>query len=123
MTVEIPKQEAPAADATASVISALAAMQASTGWAIVAKVLNDNIKFLETAILDKVDPITKEPLTDAEVEILRTKRNLNIDLRDTPANYSKVVKEAGSVPPDYDPFFKTKEEIDKAKNAPPDDRG
>jgi outer membrane receptor for ferric coprogen and ferric-rhodotorulic acid len=123
-TVEIPKQEAPETSAVESIIASLASMQASAGWAVVVKILNDNIKFLETAILEKVDPITKEKLTDAEVEVLRTKRSLNIDLRDTPQNYSKVVKDAGEVPVEYDPYFKTMEEIQKAKQTPGgDDRG
>ena len=124
MTVEIPKQEAPALNAVENVIASLTSLQASQGWAIVVKILNDNIAYLEKAILEKVDPITKEVLTDAEVEILRIKRGLNIDLRDTPGNYSKVVKDVGEVPVEYDPFFKTNADIIKAKNAPPaDDRG
>lgn len=124
MTVEIPKQEAPAMDAVENIVASLASLQASTGWAIVVKILNDNIKYLETAILEKIDPVTKLALTDAEVEILRTRRSLNIDLRDTPANYSKVVKDTGEVPVEYDPYFKTMEEIKKAKEMPGgDDRG
>ena len=124
MTVEVPKKEAPALDAVEDIIASLASMQASTGWAIMVKVLNDNIKYLEIAILEKIDPTTKMNLTDAEVEILRTKRSLNIDLRDTPANYSKVIKDTGEVPVEYDPYFKTMAEIKKAKEAPVgDDRG
>ena len=124
MTVQIPTQEAPALDAVENIIASLASMQASTGWAIVVKILNDNIKYLETAILEKVDPITKAVLTDAEVEILRTKRSLNIDLRDTPQNYSKVVKDAGEAPVEYDPYFKTMAEIQKAnQTSGGDDRG
>ena len=77
----------------------------------------DNIKYLETAILEKIDPATKLALSDSEVEILRTKRNLNIDLRDTPANYSKVVRDSGEVPVEYDPYFKTIAEVEKARKA------
>jgi hypothetical protein len=124
MTVEIPKQEAPAVDAVENIIAALTSLQASTGWAIVKKILDDNIKYLETAILEKVDPITKLPLDDKEIEVLRTKRGLNIELRDTPANYSKVVKDTGEIPTEYDPYFKTMAEMQKAKEAPVgDDRG
>lgn len=115
MTVEIPKQEAPAVDAIENIIASLASMQATTGWAIMVKILNDNIKFLETAILEKVDPITKTPLTDAQVEELRIKRGLNIELRDTPQNYSKVVKDTGETPVEYDPYFKTQKEIENSK--------
>ncbi len=124
MTVEIPKQEAPEIGNTENVIASLASMQASTGWAIMVKILNDNIKFLESAILEKIDPHTKVRLTDEEVEILRIKRSLNIDLRDTPQNYSRIIKEVGAEPIDYDPYFKTNDEIKKAKQSPPaDDRG
>ena len=111
MTVPIPKPEAPSAADT--VIGALASLVASQGWAIVVKILNDNIAYLEKAILDQVDPITKEPLTDAEADKLRTKRDLNTEVRDTPQNYSKVVKDTGEVPEDFDPYYKTKKEIDK----------
>ncbi len=109
---------------TQSVVAALKSMAATEGWAIMVKILNDNIKYLETAILEKIDPITKEPLSEAEIEICRIKRLLNIELRDTPQNYSETVKELGSLPVDYDPYYKTKDEIDKVKFIPPvDDRG
>jgi len=107
-----------------SVIAALKSMAATEGWAIIVKILNDNIKYLEKAILEKIDPETKEPLSEAEVEICRIKRLLNIELRDTPQNYSEIVKEIGNLPENYDPYYKTKEEIDKARFAPPaDDKG
>jgi len=121
MTVQVPKKEMPAVSDTENTIAALTSMQASTGWAIMVKILNENIKYLEVAILEKIDPVTKMAITDAEVEILRTKRSLNIDLRDTPANYSKVIKNAGEVPVEYDPYFKTMKEIEIAKKAQPKD--
>lgn len=100
------------------IIGAMASLQATEGWAIIVKILNDNLKYLESAILDKIDPLTKSPLTEAEIEICRIKRLLNIDLRDTPKNYGDVIKEAGEVPEDFDPYFKNNEEIQKAKNKP-----
>lgn len=112
MTVPMPKPEAPSA--ADNVIGALASLQASQGWAIVVKVINDNIAYLEKAILEKIDPLSKAPLSDAEVEILRTKRSLNIDLRETPQNYAKVVRDTGEVPEEYDPYFKTNSDIIKA---------
>lgn len=122
MTVELPKPEVPSA--VDSVIGALMSLQASQGWAIIVKILNDNIIYLEKTILEKIDPVSKELLSDAEVELLRTKRALNIELRDTPANYSKVVKDIGEVSEDYDPYYKTNDEIIRAKNSPiPDDKG
>lgn len=124
MTVPIPKQEAPAMDAIENIVAALASMKASQGWAIIVKILNDNIAYLEKAILDKVDPVSRKELSNEEVEILRTKRGLNIELRDTPDNYTKVVKDTGEIPTDYDPYFKTNDDIVKAGARPPaDDRG
>ena len=66
------------------IISALKSLQASRGWAIVVDILNDNIKYLEKAILDKIDPVTQRHISDTEDETLRIKRNLNIEVRDTP---------------------------------------
>lgn len=122
MTVSLPKPEVPKiAD---NIIAALMSLQASQGWAIIRKILDDNLKYLETAILEKIDPISKEKLTEKEIETLRIKRGLNIELRDTPQNYVKVVQEIGEAPIEYDPYYKTKEEIMKAGKKPPqDDRG
>ena len=116
MTVELPKPEAPSAVDT--VVGALMSLQASTGWAILVKILQENISYLEGAILNKIDPDTKEPLTDAEVEVLRTKRNLNIDLMNTPAKYTQTIKDTGEVPEDFDPYFKTKSDMDRANMTP-----
>jgi exosome complex RNA-binding protein Rrp4 len=122
MTVPMEKPQAPSA--VDMVIGALASLQASQGWAIIVKILNENIAYLEKAILEKIDPETKQSLNDAEVEILRTKRNLNIELRETPTNYSKVVQTSGEIPTEYDPYFKTNNDIIKAgKVLAQDDRG
>ena len=122
MTVQLPKVEAPSA--IENVVGALASLQASTGWALIVKILNENIAYLEQAIINKIDPLSKEPLTDKEVEEARLKRSLTIDLRETPTNYSKQVKDTGEVPEEFDPYFKTNDEIRKAKSTPPvDDKG
>ncbi len=113
MTVEIPKQPAPTL--VENVKTALDALTASPGWQIVRKILDDNIKYLESAILEKVDPKTKMPISDAEVEELRFKRNLNIEVRDIPQTYKKHLDDTGVVPKEFDPYFKTREEIKKAE--------
>lgn len=95
------------------IVGALASLEASQGWAIIVGIINDNITYLDRCILEKIDPLTKEPFTDAEVDILRTKRSLNIDLKETPSNYSKVVLNVGAEPENYDPYFKTNDEIKK----------
>lgn len=120
IVAQVPKPEASAVD---NVIGALTSLQATQGWAIVVKILNDNIAYLEKAIIDKTDPDTKAPLTNDEVEILRIKRSLNIDLRETPKNYAKVVSDTGEVPEEFDPYFKTNDEIIKARMRPPKDDG
>ncbi len=113
MTVPIPKQEAPEEGEVKNTIAALVALQASAGWAILVKILNDNIAYLEQAILDKIDPRTREALTDKEIEVLRIKRSLNIEVRDTPANYSRVVRDVEGEPEEYDPYPKTIEEVNE----------
>jgi len=122
MTVPIPRPEA--ASDPKDIIGALKSLQASRGWAVILGILDDNIAYLEKAILDKIDPRTKLPLSETEIEDARTKRSLNIELRDIPKEYTKVVKENGGVPPEYDPYFKTNDEIIRAQGAPvPDDGG
>ena len=122
MTVEVPKVTLPKEDA--EIVKALDSLQASRGWAIVTKILIDNIAYLEAAILSKIDPLTRGLLTDDEVEILRTKRRLNMELRDTPKNYATIIKDTGEIPDDYDPYYKTNDEILKDKRRPPqDDKG
>jgi len=120
IVAQVPKPEA---TAVGNVLGALTSLEASEGWAIVVKILNDNISYLEKAIIDKIDPDTKEPLTNEEVEVLRVKRSLNIDLRETPKNYAKVVNDTGQVPEEFDPYFKTNDEIIKARMRPPKDDG
>jgi len=90
---------------------ALRSLIASAGWAEIKRILNENIKYLEKCILDRKEPVTGESITDADIEILRTKRFLNIDLRDTPENYLKKLEQEGEIPESYDPYFQTVEEM------------
>ena len=113
MTVDLPKGETPTA--VENVKLALDAMVVSPGWQIIRKILDDNIAFLETAILEKVDPKTKISISDEEVEKLRYKRSLNIEVRDTPANYKKHLDNTGIVPKDFDPYFKNSKDIKLAE--------
>lgn len=113
MTVEIPKTETPIS--VENVKSALDSLVVSSGWQIIRKILDDNINYLETAILEKIDPKTKVSISDDEVEKLRYKRNLNIEVRDTPKNYKKHLDDTGIVPKEFDPYFKTKDEIQRVE--------
>lgn len=108
------KQELPPVGAEA-VIIALKSLMASSGWAEIKRILNENIKYIEACILDRRDPLTRDDIQEADIEILRLKRSLNIDLRDTPENYLKLLEEEGEVPENYDPYFKTVDEI-KSRN-------
>lgn len=112
MTVELPKEEAPTA--VENVKTALDALTVSPGWQIIRKILDDNIKYLEIAILDKIDPKTKTPIKDDEMEMLRIKRSLNIEVRDIPQTYKKHLDDTGVVPREFDPYFKTRNDIIEA---------
>ena len=114
----------PVPESMVDVIAAMESLMISRGWQKIVKILNDNITYLETAILERVDPITKVFLSDSDVDLLRIKRKLNIDLRETPQNYSQIVREAGEEPENYDPYFKTNDEIKQfGKKRDEDERG
>lgn len=111
MTVPTPEPEVP--KEVENVLASLLALQASNGWAIIVKILNDNIAMLEKAILEKVNPLTKTLLSDAEVEKFRERRELNIELRDMPVNYSKVLTDTEELPQNFDPYYKENSDIIK----------
>lgn len=97
--------------ASEDVVASLLSLEASPGWAIVLGILNDNIAYLEKCIIEKRDPISKEILKDDEIELLRIKRSLNIDLRDTPKNYSEFVQKTTETAEEFDPYYKTNQQI------------
>jgi len=103
MTVEVEKSQV--SDDTTERVSALNSLVASRGWTIIVEVLKTNIAYLEMAILEKKDPVSKIELSDEEVEKLRYKRNLNIELMNTPQNYSKVLVEIEKTPENFDPYW------------------
>jgi len=112
----VPKASVPVSPA--NIVAALTALEASEGWLIIRKVLDENIAYLEKAILDKVDPKTKELLNDEEVEMARIKRGLNIEVRDTPQNYANFVSQGGEESTgerDFDPYWKSADEMRKAE--------
>ena len=110
MTVELPKEDISVN--IEDVKASLDVMVAGPGWKIIHKILDDNVKYLEQAILNKIDPKTKEKISDEEVEKLRDKRNLNIEVIEIPNTYKRHLDDTGVVPKEFDPFFKTKEEIE-----------
>lgn len=114
MTVQVPKAEAP--NSIEERVLALKSLVATSGWAVIVKILNDNISYLEKAILEKIDPETKAVLSDEDVEKLRYKRSLNIELRDTPETYTKLLIESDNVPTNYDPYWNI-DEVRKVESS------
>jgi len=85
-------------------IAALTAMQQTEGWRIVLRILNENIEYLQEGILTKRDPETLGALSDTEVDELRIKRSLSIELRSTPENYIKKFTQSSVPEKSYDPY-------------------
>lgn len=121
MIAPVPKAEAPTG--VQAEVASLKVLEVSEGWLVVRHILDENIKYLELAILDKIDPITKQVLTDEEVEKLRDKRNLNVELRDLPGKYSKVLEDTGEIPKNFDPYYSVEELIKARKGIIKDDKG
>lgn len=115
MVAEVPK---PKITGVENVLGILASLQASAGWALIVKILNDNIAYLEKGIIDKIDPITKIELSEADIELFRIKRSLNMDLRDTPQNYSNEIVRSGEVPEEFDPYYQSNDDIIKDREKP-----
>lgn len=110
-TVQLEKQEAPRKPA--EIISALESLKATRGWGLIEKIFTENIQYVERAILDKKDPDTKMELSDEEIEVLRIKRSLNIDVLNTIDNYIKAVTINNIEPKNYDPYYDTMDEINE----------
>lgn len=103
MTVPVPKAEA--SNEADLQVNALKSLVASAGWAIIVRILDENIAYLEKAILEKKDPASGLELTDEEVEKLRYKRGLNIELKGTPGKYSQTLLDIEKVPENFDPYW------------------
>lgn len=114
-TVVIKQRKAKAPVDHGRIVLALQAMVAMEGWAVIVQICNANIEHLESAIIEKMDPETKAALTDYEVEMLRIKRGYLVELRDTPANYAKQLNDSPVPPEEFDPYFKSADDIIKAR--------
>lgn len=112
-TVSIELEKAKTPIAVESIKASLDSLEASTGWGIIRNILDENIKFLEECILTGVDPITKTELDSKAIEEARIKRSLNIEVRDTPKNYRAKIDTEGATPKNFDPFYMTREEINR----------
>ncbi len=112
--IAVPPAKAP--KSSDAIVAALISLQVSEGWAIIRNNLDENIRYIESAILNGIDPQSREKLTDAEIEMLRYKRNLNLELRDTPENFiKKITSSAPQFSDGYDPYFNSADEIRKSQ--------
>lgn len=96
-------------DSIAGKVAALEMLQMSEGWLMIRQIFLDNIDYLGRAIIDKRDPETKEPLTEEEVDSCRYKRNLNLEVLDTPTKYAQMLLEKRIVPVNFDPYERVEE--------------
>jgi hypothetical protein len=112
LIVPVPKPEAPTE--SERMIAAMKSLEMNEGWNLVVKILDDNIAYLERAIINKKDPISDEVLSDVETDKLRDKVFLQRELKNTPQNYIKLLEEKGEVPENYDPFWSA-EDLAKAR--------
>lgn len=85
--------ETPKRLSDAEQVGALEALQVTIGWNMVVEVLVDNQKYLERMILERIDPYTKKKLTETEVDEARHKRELTIELMETPAKLIKFIQD------------------------------
>lgn len=89
-----------------SEIASLTALELHSGWQIILRILNENIKILENCILERID-VENHPLTDKELDELRFKRGIYKEVIDTPKNYIKVLIGTQEEPEvETDPYHK-----------------
>lgn len=110
MIAQIEKPNAPT-NATDEVL-ALQSLEASMGWAVMVRILKENITYLEQLILNKVDPLTNIILSEIDVDKLRYKREISKEFLDTPKNYIKMLTPKEEIETtDPDPYYKNANEI------------
>lgn len=85
-------------------IAALQFMQTTPGWKIVERILDANIQYLNDSIVAKRDIESGEALTEEECDDARKKRELSIELRDTPKTYIEKVSQSVERERGYDPY-------------------
>lgn len=89
---------------SAEEIAALQFMQTTPGWKIVERILDANIQYLNDSIVAKKDIESGEALTEEECDDARKKRELSIELRDTPKTYIEKVSQSVERERGYDPY-------------------
>ena len=89
---------------SAEEVAALQFMQSTPGWKIVERILNENIQYLNDSIVAKKDIESGESLTEEECDDARKKRELSIELRDTPKTYIEKISQTIERDRGYDPY-------------------
>jgi len=83
----------------------LANLKVTSGWLILKQIIEGNMALLERAIVLKKDPETNAPITEAQVDELRFKRNYLEELAGKPDELiAKFKKQRGIEIPTYDPY-------------------
>lgn len=95
------------------IIAALDTLVVSEGWRIILRVLKGNVAYLEEAIITKREPGATEDLTDEEVDRLRYKRELNLDVMNTPESYRAELERKNAPVENFDPYHDNIEEAEK----------
>lgn len=100
-----PLPKTPISGSSAGKINALVALQNTEGWQIVRTTIMENVKYLERAILEGRDPMTSVALQSDEIESLRSKRAINIEVMETPNTIIERLTTFDMSPENYDPYF------------------
>ena len=103
---DMPQDRTPESD-----VADLMVMLNSSGWRILAKIMDDNIDIIERQIIRKTDFYSGQPLSDAQADELRFRLSALEDVRTTPQKYIDDVKKRSVIPEVFDPFFRSEREI------------
>jgi hypothetical protein len=99
------------------IIADIRIMLATEGWRIIKEIMDENIVMLNHKILEKT--ANGEPdgpvLDDKSVDELRYKRVCLMDLNELPARYIEKLTEDDTPEENFDPYFKSPEELIKEK--------
>jgi hypothetical protein len=79
-------------------------LQVSAGWQMIVNNFNANIKYLESQILEKVDA-EGVPISEEDVDTLRNKREIMLDLINTPDTFIRLAQQSPEVHYEqFDPY-------------------
>lgn len=115
MVVGLPSKPPKAPKTAQAALVALQAMVVTEGWAFILRINQTNIDILTKQILDKVDE-NKQPISEAEVDLLRAKRGYLIELSELPEKFiAGVEANMGVTEKNFDPYQSREELIESRK--------